>query len=91
MDPRNTPKQTNPAEPTLPTKGTPDTQPADTDNATNLPGPESTPAETEENRPPTDPEPASDTPTDATASTAASDAAGESDPGASNTSNDEPL
>ncbi|RPD45324.1 hypothetical protein DNI29_18235 [Hymenobacter sediminis] len=90
MDPRNTPKQPNPAEPTLPTKGTPDTQSADVDG-TNLPRPESAPSETEEDTSSTENETTSDTPTDATASTAASDTGGDTDPGASNTSNDEPL
>ncbi|WP_139923789.1 hypothetical protein [Hymenobacter sp. DG01] len=93
MDPRTNPAPPNPAEPTLPAKGTPDTQSSDADKGTNLPRPESTPAapDTEEKASAAPTEPDHEMPADATASTTGPDGGAGADPGASNTSNDEPL
>ncbi|MBX0290636.1 hypothetical protein K3G63_09320 [Hymenobacter sp. HSC-4F20] len=93
MDPRNKSTEPKPAEPTLPAKGTTDTQSADSDNGTNLPRPASAPAttEAEESASAADATPTSEAPTDATPSTTSSGGDEDADPSASNTSNDEPL
>ncbi|GAB3289358.1 hypothetical protein [Hymenobacter tenuis] len=88
------PKQPKPADNSLASKGTTDTQSADSDAGTNLPRPESALAaapNSEENMPASETEAASETPTDATASDTDLDTGGDSDPSASNTGHDEPL
>ncbi|MGY2132110.1 hypothetical protein ACW9KT_07770 [Hymenobacter sp. HD11105] len=98
MDPKTPPKQPNPADNSLPSKGTADTQSADGPTVTNQPRPDSAPTAA----PPPTPDAEAPTPvakndaaadilTDPTAAGAQSDMGGDTDPGASNTSNIEPL
>jgi hypothetical protein len=98
MDPKTPPKQPNPADNTLPTKGTSDTQSTDANHVTNQPRPDSAPTTTppaaptsENDRPSFESETAMDVTTDPTAAGTPSEISGDSDPRASNTSNDEPL
>jgi hypothetical protein len=98
MDPKTPPRQPNPADNTLPTKGPADTQSADGPTITNQPRPDSAPtatppatADAEATAPATESEATTDTPTDPTAAGTQSYMGGDTDPGASNTSNDEPL
>ncbi|TGE08182.1 hypothetical protein [Hymenobacter fodinae] len=95
MEPNPTSPQPTPGPNTLPAKGTTDTQRTDADAGTNLPPPATPPAAAPAT--PAEPEATPDSesetteaPTDPSA-TSQSDPAGEADPGASNTSNDEPL
>lgn len=98
METQSDPRQPKPAPNSLPAKGTSDPQSADADNATNLPRPDSTPEATPAETAGSEPTPAqpassapTETPADPSAASGSSEAPGESDPGASNTSNDEPL
>ncbi|QJX47772.1 hypothetical protein HMJ29_12805 [Hymenobacter taeanensis] len=97
MEPNPSPQPPTPGPNTLPAKGTADTQRAGADVSTNLPPPDSTPA----SAPPAAPNSEEDTtgsasetitevPTDPTVASEAGPS-GDADPGASNTSNDEPL
>ncbi|WP_400191742.1 hypothetical protein [Hymenobacter sp. B81] len=102
MEPKSQPKpaQPNPADNSLPTKGTPDTQSADAVNPTNVPRPDSaagappapaaTPeadAETPESQAARQAAPAADP----SAADVQPDTSGDADPGASNTSDVRPL
>jgi hypothetical protein len=98
MDPKTPPKQPNPADNTLPAKGTPDTQSADANHVTNQPRPNSAPtvaspadSTSEDDASASESETAMDSTTDPTASGMQSVMDNDADPGASNTSNDEPL
>jgi hypothetical protein len=92
MKPTLDPRQPKPGANSLAAKGTTDTQSADNDSATNLPRPDSLPAA---DSPADDSATVSlqiyDAPADPMAAYTHLESPGESDPGASNTCNDEPL
>ncbi|RAK66049.1 hypothetical protein [Hymenobacter edaphi] len=100
-DPKH-PKQPNPADTTLPTKGTADSQSADNAALTNQPRPDSVPDAGQ--APPAAPESSGETPTaeseaaedaapaaDPSAADIQPDTRGDADPGASNTGDVQPL
>ncbi|KAA9339065.1 hypothetical protein F0P96_00040 [Hymenobacter busanensis] len=98
MDPKPKPSQPNPAETTLPTKGTSDSQSADT--VTNLPQPDRTPKAAPQPAvaaPPATEAPApestaaEETPTDPSAADTQPDTHGDTDPGASRNDDAHPL
>jgi hypothetical protein len=98
MDPKMPPKQPNPADNNMPTKGTPDPQSTEANNVINQP-----PLDTILTAAPFEAidseidgfasggEPDMDVPTDTTTAGTESDLGDDSDPSASNTSYDEPL